>query len=58
VPVLSDVHQVSRSAPAAEVLDVLADSGFLCRRPTSSSRLAQRASRSNVKKGQFVAPAT
>src|SRR5439155_1609014 len=31
VPVLSDVHQVSEVAPAAEVLDVLQIPAFLCR---------------------------
>src|SRR6266851_8288988 len=31
VPVLSDVHQVSEDAPAAEVLDVLQIPALLCR---------------------------
>ncbi|MBI1733789.1 MAG: 3-deoxy-8-phosphooctulonate synthase [Candidatus Rokubacteria bacterium] len=56
VPVLSDIHQVSEVAPAAEVLDVLQIPAFLCRQ-TDLIVAAGRSGRPvNVKKGQFVAP--
>jgi 2-dehydro-3-deoxyphosphooctonate aldolase (KDO 8-P synthase) len=56
VPVLSDVHQVSEVAPAADVLDVLQIPAFLCRQ-TDLIVAAGRSGRPvNVKKGQFVAP--
>jgi 2-dehydro-3-deoxyphosphooctonate aldolase (KDO 8-P synthase) len=55
VPVLSDVHQVSEVAPAAEVLDVIQIPAFLCRQ-TDLLVAAGRSGRPvNVKKGQFVA---
>ncbi|MBI1845672.1 MAG: 3-deoxy-8-phosphooctulonate synthase [Candidatus Rokubacteria bacterium] len=54
--VLSDVHQVSEVAPAAEVLDVLQIPAFLCRQ-TDLILAAGRTGRPvNVKKGQFLAP--
>ena len=56
VPVLSDIHQISEVAPAAEVLDVLQIPAFLCRQ-TDLIVAAGRSGRPvNVKKGQFVAP--
>ncbi len=56
VPVLSDVHQVSEVAPAAEVLDVLQIPAFLCRQTDLVLAVAQTGKPINVKKGQFVAP--
>ena len=56
VPVLSDVHDVSEVAPAAEVLDVIQIPAFLCRQ-TDLLLAAGRSGRPvNVKKGQFLAP--
>ncbi|OPX22255.1 MAG: 3-deoxy-8-phosphooctulonate synthase [Planctomycetales bacterium 4484_123] len=56
VPVLSDVHDVSQVAPAAEVLDCLQVPAFLCRQ-TDLLLAAGRCGRPvNIKKGQFVAP--
>jgi len=55
-PVLSDVHDVSQVAPAAEVLDCLQIPAFLCRQ-TDLLLAAGRAGKPvNIKKGQFVAP--
>ncbi|HYS18969.1 MAG TPA: 3-deoxy-8-phosphooctulonate synthase [Candidatus Binatia bacterium] len=56
VPVLSDVHQVSEVAPAAEVLDVLQIPAFLCRQTDLILAVAQTGKVVNVKKGQFLAP--
>ena len=56
VPVLSDVHQVSEIAPAAEVLDVLQIPAFLCRQTDLILAAGQTGKPVNVKKGQFVAP--
>jgi 2-dehydro-3-deoxyphosphooctonate aldolase (KDO 8-P synthase) len=56
LPVLSDVHQVSDVAPAAEVLDVLQIPAFLCRQ-TDLLVVAGRTGKAiNIKKGQFMAP--
>jgi len=56
LPVLTDVHEESQCAPAAEVVDVLQIPAFLCRQ-TDLLHAAGRTGRPvNVKKGQFVAP--
>jgi len=54
--VLSDVHDVSEVAPAAEVLDVLQVPAFLCRQTDLLVACARSGRPVNVKKGQFVAP--
>ncbi len=56
VPVLSDIHQVSEVAPAAEVLDVLQIPAFLCRQTDLLLAAGRTGKPVNVKKGQFVAP--
>jgi 2-dehydro-3-deoxyphosphooctonate aldolase (KDO 8-P synthase) len=56
LPVLSDVHEVSQVAPAAEVLDVLQIPAFLCRQTDLLVAAAQTGKAVNVKKGQFMAP--
>jgi 2-dehydro-3-deoxyphosphooctonate aldolase (KDO 8-P synthase) len=56
VPVLSDIHDVSEVAPAAEVLDVLQIPAFLCRQTDLVVAAARTGKPVNVKKGQFVAP--
>jgi len=56
LPVLSDVHQVSEVAPAAEVLDILQIPAFLCRQTDLILAVAKTGKPVNVKKGQFVAP--
>jgi 2-dehydro-3-deoxyphosphooctonate aldolase (KDO 8-P synthase) len=56
LPVLTDIHEPSQAAPAAEVADVLQIPAFLCRQ-TDLLVAAARAGRPvNVKKGQFLAP--
>ncbi|MGH7419664.1 MAG: 3-deoxy-8-phosphooctulonate synthase, partial [Candidatus Rokuibacteriota bacterium] len=55
--VLSDVHDVSEVAPAAQVLDVLQVPAFLCRQTDLIVACADTGRAVNVKKGQFVAPA-
>jgi 2-dehydro-3-deoxyphosphooctonate aldolase (KDO 8-P synthase) len=56
LPVLTDVHDASQCAPAAEVVDVLQIPAFLCRQ-TDLLLAAGRTGRAvNVKKGQFLAP--
>jgi 2-dehydro-3-deoxyphosphooctonate aldolase (KDO 8-P synthase) len=57
VPVLSDIHQVSEVAPAAEVLDVLQIPAFLARQTDLVVAAAASGKPINVKKGQFMAPA-
>jgi 2-dehydro-3-deoxyphosphooctonate aldolase (KDO 8-P synthase) len=56
LPVLSDVHETSQVAAAAEVLDVLQIPAFLCRQ-TDLIQAAARSGRAvNIKKGQFLSP--
>jgi 2-dehydro-3-deoxyphosphooctonate aldolase (KDO 8-P synthase) len=56
LPVLSDVHDVSEVAPAAEVLDMLQVPAMLCRQTDLVVACARSGRPVNVKKGQFVAP--
>jgi len=56
LPVLSDVHQVSDVAIAAEVLDVIQIPAFLCRQTDLLVAAAQTGKPVNIKKGQFMAP--
>jgi 2-dehydro-3-deoxyphosphooctonate aldolase (KDO 8-P synthase) len=55
-PVLSDVHDVSEVAPAAEVLDVLQIPAFLCRQTELVLACGRAGKPVNVKKGQFLSP--
>ena len=56
VPVISDIHDVSQVAPAAEVLDILQIPAFLCRQTDLLTAAAKTGKVVNVKKGQFVSP--
>ena len=56
LPVLSDVHEVSQVAAAAEVLDVLQIPAFLCRQTDLLVAAARTGKVINIKKGQFLAP--
>lgn len=56
LPVLSDVHEISHCAPAAEVLDILQIPAFLCRQTDLLLAAAATGKTVNVKKGQFLAP--
>lgn len=56
LPILSDVHETSQVAAAAEVLDVIQIPAFLCRQ-TDLVRAAAATGRCvNLKKGQFLSP--
>ncbi|SPF81804.1 3-deoxy-8-phosphooctulonate synthase [Pseudoprimorskyibacter insulae] len=55
-PVLTDVHEASHCAPAAEVCDVLQIPAFLCRQTDLLVAAGKTGAVINVKKGQFLAP--
>lgn len=56
LPVLTDVHEASQCAPAAEVCDVLQIPAFLCRQTDLVLAASTTGRAVNIKKGQFVAP--
>jgi 2-dehydro-3-deoxyphosphooctonate aldolase (KDO 8-P synthase) len=56
VPVLTDIHEPSQAATAAEVADVLQIPAFLCRQTDLLLAAAATGKAVNVKKGQFLAP--
>lgn len=55
-PVLTDIHEVSHCAPAAEVCDVLQIPAFLCRQTDLLLAAGKTGRAINIKKGQFLAP--
>lgn len=55
-PVLTDVHEASQCARAAEVVDVLQIPAFLCRQTDLLLAAGETGAAVNVKKGQFLAP--
>ncbi len=56
IPILTDIHDVSQAALAAEVADVLQIPAFLCRQTDLLVAAAKTGKVVNIKKGQFVAP--
>jgi 2-dehydro-3-deoxyphosphooctonate aldolase (KDO 8-P synthase) len=56
VSILTDVHETSHVAPAAEVADVLQVPAFLCRQTDLIVAVAKSGRGVNLKKGQFVSP--
>jgi len=56
LPVVSDIHDISQVAAAAEVLDLLQIPAFLCRQTDLLQAAARTGKPVNVKKGQFMAP--
>jgi 2-dehydro-3-deoxyphosphooctonate aldolase (KDO 8-P synthase) len=56
VPVLTDIHEPSHAAPAAEVVDVLQIPAFLSRQTDLLVAAARTGKAINIKKGQFLAP--
>lgn len=56
VPILTDVHEASHCAPAAEVCDVLQIPAFLCRQTDLLVAAGNTGRAINIKKGQFLAP--
>jgi 2-dehydro-3-deoxyphosphooctonate aldolase (KDO 8-P synthase) len=59
VPVLTDVHdRIDEIAAVAAVVDVLQTPAFLCRQTDFIQAVAATGKPANIKKGQFLAPAT
>jgi 2-dehydro-3-deoxyphosphooctonate aldolase (KDO 8-P synthase) len=56
LPILTDIHEPSHAAPAAEVADVLQIPAFLSRQTDLLVAAARTGKAVNVKKGQFLAP--
>jgi 2-dehydro-3-deoxyphosphooctonate aldolase (KDO 8-P synthase) len=56
LPVVTDVHEASQCAAAAEVVDCLQIPAFLCRQTDLLQAAAATGRAVNVKKGQFLAP--
>jgi 2-dehydro-3-deoxyphosphooctonate aldolase (KDO 8-P synthase) len=56
LPVLTDIHEPSQAAPAAEVADVLQIPAFLARQTDLLVAAARTGKPVNVKKAQFLAP--
>jgi 2-dehydro-3-deoxyphosphooctonate aldolase (KDO 8-P synthase) len=56
LPVLTDVHEASQCAIAAQAVDVLQIPAFLCRQTDLLIAAAVTGKAVNVKKGQFLAP--
>lgn len=56
VPVLTDIHEASQAAPAAEVCDVLQIPAFLCRQTDLLAAAGSSGAVVNIKKGQFLSP--
>jgi 2-dehydro-3-deoxyphosphooctonate aldolase (KDO 8-P synthase) len=56
VPILTDIHESSHAAPAAEVADVLQIPAFLSRQTDLITAAARTGRAVNLKKGQFLAP--
>ena len=54
--ILTDVHEASHCAPAAEVAEILQIPAFLCRQTDLLLAAAATGRVVNVKKGQFLAP--
>jgi 2-dehydro-3-deoxyphosphooctonate aldolase (KDO 8-P synthase) len=57
LPVLTDIHEPSQAAPAAEVCDILQIPAFLCRQTDLLVAAGKTGRIINIKKGQFVSPA-
>ena len=55
-PVITDVHEISHCAPAAEVVDVIQIPAFLSRQTDLLLAAGNTGKPINVKKGQFLAP--
>ncbi len=56
VPVISDIHDITQVAAAAEVLDILQIPAFLCRQTDLLLAAAQSGKPVSLKKGQFLSP--
>ena len=56
MPVLTDIHEPSHAAAAADVADVIQIPAFLCRQTDLLVAAAKTGRVVNIKKGQFLAP--
>ncbi len=56
VPVVTDIHQPSEAAMAADFVDILQIPAFLCRQTDLLTAAAMTGKAVNIKKGQFLAP--
>lgn len=56
LPILTDVHEASQCAPAAQVVDVLQIPAFLCRQTDLLMAAGATGKAVNVKKGQWMHP--
>lgn len=56
VPILTDIHDTSQAAPAAEVVDILQIPAFLSRQTDLLVAAAKTGRVVNVKKAQFLSP--
>ncbi|MDE6277738.1 MAG: 3-deoxy-8-phosphooctulonate synthase [Muribaculaceae bacterium] len=56
VPVVTDIHEGSEAAMAAEYVDILQIPAFLCRQTELLEAAARTGKMVNIKKGQFLAP--
>jgi 2-dehydro-3-deoxyphosphooctonate aldolase (KDO 8-P synthase) len=56
LPILTDIHDASQAAPAAEVADILQIPAFLSRQTDLLVAAAKTGRIVNVKKGQFLSP--
>lgn len=55
-PVLTDIHDASQAAAAAEAVDILQIPAFLCRQTDLLLEAGRTGRVINIKKGQFVSP--
>ncbi len=55
-PILTDIHEPSQAAPAAEIADILQIPAFLCRQTDLLVEAGRTGRIVNIKKGQFLAP--
>ena len=56
LPVVTDIHQASEAAMAAEYVDILQIPAFLCRQSDLLEAAAKTGKVVNIKKGQFLSP--
>ena len=56
VPVVTDIHEASEAAMAAEYVDILQIPAFLCRQTELLVAAARTGKMVNIKKGQFLSP--
>ena len=57
LPIVTDIHNPSEAALAAEVADIIQIPAFLCRQTDMLVAAAKTGKIVNIKKGQFLAPA-